>query len=108
MGEPDVNAMLDRIPFWQLVEWEEYDRTSPIGLQRGDYQAASICAAVMNGFAVMARSRKRFRVKDFLLEFGDPKNVANGKKQQTWQEQKFIARMFVAMANAPAKGRKRK
>lgn len=109
MGQPNVNAMLDSIPFWQLLEWEEFDRTNPIGRQRGDWQAASMCAAFMNGIAIMMRSRKRFRVKDFLLEYGAQKSVpSNEKKKQSWQEQKFIARMFVAMANAPAKGKKRK
>jgi len=109
MGEPDVNAMLNRIPFWQFLEWMEFDRTNPIGPQRGDWQAAAICAAMMNGFAAQMRSKKRFRVKDFLLEFGDPKQVAQGKKKQSWQEQKFIARMFVAMSKpAPPKPAKKK
>ena len=104
MKEPNVNAMLDRIPFWQLLEWEEFDKTNPIGRQRGDWQAASMCAAFMNGIAIMMRSRKRFNVKDFLLEYGAQKLGSDGdKKRQTWKEQKFIARMFVAMANAKRK-----
>jgi hypothetical protein len=103
MREPNVNAMLERIPYWQLLEWIEYDKTQPIDAsRRGDWQAASMCCAFMNGIAIMVRSRKRFRVQDFLLEFGDRK-AGPARKQQTWQEQKFIARMFVAMANAKRK-----
>lgn len=108
MREPDVNALLDRIPFWQFLEWKEYDAIDPIGGQRGDWQAASICCAFMNGIAVLARSKKRFRVKDFLLEFGDPKEINDKKPKKTWQEMKFIAKMFVAASKPKAPRQKRK
>lgn len=84
---------------WQeFLEWIEYDALEPIGPPRGDWQAASICAAIMNGVAITARSRKRFRVKDFLLTWGGGSSTT--KPKQTWQEQKFIARMFVAMSKS--------
>lgn len=63
----------------------------------------------MNAMAIQNRSRKRFKVKDFLLEFGDEKDTpTNVEGGQSWQKMKFIAQMFVAQANADANKKKRR
>lgn len=85
----------------------------PIGGLRGDWQAATVCAAVMNAAAMRAGSRRRFRVKDFLLVFKNketPVPEAGGSddgERQSWQTMKFYARMYAAAANADQQ-RKRK
>lgn len=94
-----------------MLEWEAYDTIEPIGAHRDDWHAASICAAVMNAMAIQIRSKKRFRVKDFLLEFGDPgdtKDVPKEGKQENWKNMKFIAQMFVAQANADVNKKKKR
>jgi len=95
----------------QFQEWFEFDRVDPIGGRRGDWHAASICAAIFNSMAIRANSRTRFRVRDFLLEFGDAKQVKevdNKPPQQTWQQQKMIARTFAAMFNAGEKQKRKR
>lgn len=65
----------------------------------------------MNAMAVQAGSKKRFKVKDFLLEFSDDEKVAKeggAGTQQPWQKMKFIAQMFVAQANADADKKKKR
>ena len=95
--------MLRELTFKQFLELREYDRISPIGDRRGDWQAAAICALLANLAATRGHSRKRFKVKDFLLEFGDEKIAP----RQTWQEQKMIAQMVAIALTEPDKKRKR-
>lgn len=100
--------MLGELTYKQFLELQEYDLISPIGDKRGDWQAASVCATAMNVALMRAGSRKRVRVKDFVLDFtSDPKEVKE-EPQQTWQEMKFIARMFTAAANADAKKKRKR
>ena len=91
--------MLRRLPFKQLLEWEAFDQLEPIGGRRGDWQAASICSMLANIAIAKGRSRKRFQVKDFLLEFGNARPSPSGRRQ-TWQEQKMIL-MQIAEAMIP-------
>lgn len=44
----------------------------------------------------MNGSNKRFRVRDFLLEFGEPKKVEEAREGKTWQQMKQIAMMLTA------------
>lgn len=74
----------------------EYDRTSPIGDIRRDWQAASICATFANMLLASHGSNKRFRVRDFLLEFGSDKKVEDAREGKTWQQMKQIAMMLTA------------
>jgi hypothetical protein len=52
----------------------------------------------------MVRSRKRFKIKDFLLEWGKEASTASadGKMQpdSNWRQMKMAARMWAAVANA--------
>lgn len=56
----------------EYVEWRAFDRLEPIGLQRGDYQAALIATVVANA---MARDKdvhpEAYKLEDFLLKWGD-------------------------------------
>lgn len=66
--------MLRQLSYRQLMEWQTFDSLEPvIGPERGDYQAAIICASVANLFSAATRGKgkqpKVFRVGDFLLDF---------------------------------------
>lgn len=101
--------MLRRLTFKQLAEWQAYENIEPFGDKRADWHAASICAAVANVTLAVHKQKKRFRVSDFLLEFGDHKDVKEEvTPRQTWQEMKFIAQMQVALANAEEAKRKKR
>lgn len=69
-----------------------YDELSPIGDVRGDWQAASIASILANIAAARGRSRKRFTVKDFLLEFGSTRERPEAPRK-SWQEMKMIGQM---------------
>jgi hypothetical protein len=96
--------MLREMSYDDFLTWQAFDRMSPIGDQRGDWQAASICSAIFNAMAIRARSDKRFATSDFLLEFTDEglkkkQEDTTPAPSQDWQRMKFIARMFTAQAN---------
>lgn len=99
--------MLRRMSFTQLLEWMAYDQISPIGSRRGDWQAASICSAIMNAAAAQTGSKHRFSTSDFMLEFGKERAKVE-PRHQTVEEMKFIARMYVAQSNADEKKKKRR
>lgn len=94
--------MLRELTWEQFLEWQEFDKISTIGDKRGDWQAASIAAAVHNSAAMLGRSKHRVRVSDMLLEFAEEQKPApvmkEGKRAE--QDMKFIARMSVALSNA--------
>jgi Protein of unknown function (DUF4035) len=85
----------------------EYDRTCPIGDVRGDWQAASIAAAVANVLVAVNGGRKRFAVADFKLEFGESKK--RPKEGKSWQEMRMLAQIMAASSvEAPKKGKRRR
>lgn len=90
----------------------EYETIEPFGDRRADWQAASICTAFANITLAARGSTKRFRMKDFLLEFGNEKDLQTPKEEgttpgKTWQQMKFIAQMMTAQANADEGKKKR-
>lgn len=94
--------MLRRLTAKQLLEWKQYDDIEPIGDLRRDWHAASICCVLANLAVVKSGGRKRFKVKDFLLEWGEERDVKG--RRQTWQEQKMIAQMIaLAFTDPPRK-----
>lgn len=95
--------MLRELPAKQFLEWQMFDQLNPIGDLRRDWQAASICAVIANIAAAQGRSKKRFKVQDFLLEFGEERE--RPERRQTWQEQKMIIQMVHAAFNSPKKKR---
>jgi hypothetical protein len=102
--------MLRELTWEQLTEWRAYDQIEPIGDHRSDWQAASICAAMANTTMAVNRLKKRFRVKDFLLEFGDVEKEVKEepKAAPAWHAMKFIAQQQTAIANAAEKKKNRK
>lgn len=87
----------------------EYEAIEPFGDRRADWQAASICAAFANITLASKGVSKRFRVKDFLLEFDNQeKTVKEGAKGRPWQEMKFIAQMWAAAFNADEDKKKKR
>lgn len=95
--------MLRELTWEQLQEWMAYDRISPLGDRRGDWQAASVCAAVVNSAAARSGSTHRVRVSDMLLEFTPDEKPSAAPAQQPGKsesEMKFIARMCASLANA--------
>lgn len=77
--------------------WKAYDKIEPIGWNAQNWQVAAICTSVMNAAMVAARSTKRFRTTDFLLDFTDEqKKVEPPRQGRSWQEMKFIAQMCAA------------
>jgi hypothetical protein len=91
--------LLHELSWRQFLAWKAYDELEPIGGLRGDWHAASICTMLANIAAAQSGSKKRFRVADFLLEFG-PERAPIETPRQTWQEQKMIAMMCAAAANS--------
>jgi len=100
--------MLREMSMRQFMTWWDFDQVEPIGGIRGDWQAASICAALYNVFR--SRSVKPANVEDFLLTYGKRKKQEAAKDggskapsaaaQAPWQHMKFIARMQVALSKA--------
>ena len=86
----------------EFLDWWAFDMIEPIGGTRGDYQSAQMCTAMMNGFAVLARSKKRFKLDDFLFKWGkdfvDAAPASDGKTP--WQQMKLVAKMWAASAKA--------
>lgn len=102
--------MLEELPYWQFLEWQEFDRLEPIGGLRGDWQVASVCSVVANLAAARSGSSARFTASDFLLQFKDASEANKAPVQEApvtrttpWQTMKMYARMFTAQANADKK-----
>jgi hypothetical protein len=100
--------MLRQITWPQLMAWREYDRVEPLDSER--YHAASITAGIANTLLAIARSKKRFRVKDFLVEFDEVKDapsVEDSEAKANVARMKWIAMESVALANAEEKRKRR-
>jgi len=111
LKETDVEGMLERMSFDDLMWWRAFDLIEPFGDRRADYHAASICAAIYNTTLMRGGSRKRMSPSDFLLEFKDveTKPDAPGKTETPptagWQHMKSIAKMHFALSKALSKPR---
>ncbi len=64
-GEPDVLALMDRMSAAQFQHWCAYYALDPWGSERGDLSAAIIASTIAN-----VNSRRRFRPRDFMPQFG--------------------------------------
>jgi hypothetical protein len=104
LGQPSVTKMLKSISFKELMQWRAYDKIEPIGQKRGDFQAASICAATMNAVLLSKGIRSKFRVSDFMLEFKEEETkvetTPSGSPPADWQRLKMLARMHYAVSKA--------
>lgn len=80
-----VEELLARVSSRELTEWAAFEREfGPLGLERGDWQAALVAETAAKSAGV-----KGVSIKDFVLKWG-------GRRRQTGEEQLAI---FRAMAS---------
>lgn len=79
VGEWDTEKLADSMPSRIFYEWQAYNRLSPIGAWRGDWQAAMIAAVIAN--SRRGKNGRRYRVNDFMPKWAKPTT-----KTQTPQE----------------------
>lgn len=99
--------MLRGMSWRQLMEWEAFDEIDPIGGKRGDYHAASVAAVIMNAVAGAVGSRKRVRVEDMLLMFGEGRKEIKSERK-SWETMKSIGMMWAALVNEEESTTKKK
>lgn len=87
LGYADVDAMLAGMTGRQVAEWRAYYQIEPFGEYRADLRSAIIASTFANCF-----SRKRFKVEDFMPEFGP-------RRRQSVEEMKAIFSLFVQAHN---------
>lgn len=62
-------ALMGRMPFRVLLEWQEYAEAEPFGEWRADLRAAMIAATIANSMG-RAKGKRAFKLEDFMLRFG--------------------------------------
>ena len=67
LGMP-VREAQERIDSQEFTYWMAYNNLDPIGNDRGDYQTALVAHTVAS-----AHSKKRLKLDDFVLKFGEDK-----------------------------------
>lgn len=87
--------MLRELTAEQLKDWMAYDELEPIGGKRGDWQAASIVAAMHSLQRNPERFPEPFPPGMFLLEFDRPERKVE-PRGRTWQEMRMMAQVYVA------------
>ncbi len=71
MGEPDVDAMLERMPATALLDWKAFEQVhGPIGIRRLEWYMAQLACILVN--LHRGRHDKARKVEDFIL-FDRPK-----------------------------------
>lgn len=88
--------MLREMPSQAFFEWMAYSDLEPWSEERADYRSASVVHAIVNMNRDTKKHPEPIELDKFLLKFGEQEP----KRKQTWQEQKAIAMMWVALANA--------
>ncbi len=63
-GEWDTEQLEERMPARLFYEWQAYNRLSPIGAWRGDWQAAMVAAVIAN--SRRGKNGRKYRVNDFM------------------------------------------
>jgi hypothetical protein len=94
----------------QFHEWMAFAELEPFDETRADVRASSIRSTLAELRRDPKKRAEPFSFVDFLIPFGDEPRVERPKiapPQQSWQEQKFYAMMFVAEANAATDRRRR-
>jgi hypothetical protein len=96
--------MLHTMTWQQFREWQAFDAMDPIGKRRTDWQAASICAVLMN---IATRGKRRFNPADFLLQFKEDATKVTPPRAD-WRKMKMIAQMWAASGDDESPRGKRK
>lgn len=98
-----MDGFLKRIPLKLFNEWRAYADLEPFDETRQDIRTAQIAkwlAEIYRGMSAMGGatvSREPFKLKDYVLPFGEPEIQ---KDKQTWQEKKNIALLIAAAYGA--------
>jgi len=85
----------------EYSEWLAYDRFDPIGLDRGDWQAALIASTVAN--SVRAKGDRPSRVEDFVFKFAGDREPETSAANIERMEQQMTA--FARQHNAATEGK---
>ena len=81
-----VKRAQNEIDSREFAEWVAFESIDPGGTTRSDWQAASICATIVNSTRTKGSPAK---VKDYLLEFGPPKQDSQKSlfmKMNLWKQ----------------------
>ena len=91
--------MLAQITYRQFIEWVVYGDLEPFDEERADIRSAHIVTALANIHRDRKKRRAPFKIRDFLLPFGDQSLPAKKSLQQL----KTVAKLWVAVMNADQK-----
>lgn len=80
--------MMDVLPYRTFLEWIEYDKLDPIGLDRGDLHAAIVASEVAN---VLRDKNHKTKASDFMPKFGQRIARAVKPATQLWSIVKGMA-----------------
>lgn len=69
-----MDDLLGSMSTEELQEWRVFDAIEPIGQARSDYQTAYL-AYMMAATSPRAKNAKRPRLKDFVIDWWDPKRA---------------------------------
>jgi hypothetical protein len=67
-----VAELQDTMSGEEFSQWAAYDLISPIGDERGDWQAAVVASVIAETNRDSRKRPRAFQPKDFLLEWGPP------------------------------------
>lgn len=87
------------MPAAAFLRWRYFSELEPFGELRQDYRAASIVQALYNLQRDTKKHKDPFPITEFVLKFGEPEGATVGRKRQTWQEQKALAKVLVGVFN---------
>ena len=99
LGEADVDGLLERLTWRQLLGWMAYYRLDPWGQERSDLRAGIVASTIAN---VYRGKRRPLQPKDFMPHFG-----AKTPRVQT-KEQVLSVLMAAAKAHNEVHERGRK
>ncbi len=89
--------MLASIPLPLFLEWMDYYDVEPFGEERADLRSAIVAQVVAS--SIPTKSKKRFKVKDFMPSFEKKSKHSSGGKQTAEQ----MKSTFLAFAEAQNK-----
>jgi hypothetical protein len=89
LGYPHPDYLLRMLSSTQFNEWLAYAALEPFGEERADLRAGIVASTLAN--VNRRKGQRALKPRDFMPKFG--KRV---RREQTWQEQLQIAKMWAA------------
>lgn len=96
LGYVDVYEMAKSFTAKQLFEWEAFAQLEPFTELREDYRNAAILHAIY----MAAGGKKKLKVEDFLLKFGEQEPPRKKSAQEIWS----ILELFTKVHNSTPEG----